>query len=69
MLARQPKADPDLPPGIFRRGDRYRVIVYAGADPASGRQRRVTGTARTKRQAVALRARLQVEVEIGRAHV
>ncbi len=68
MPARQPKADPDLPPGIFRRGNQYRVIVYAGTDPATGRQRRVTGTARTKRQAVALRARLQVEVGQGRHH-
>ncbi len=66
MPSRQPKQDPGLPPGIFHRGDRFRVIVYAGTDPASGRQRRVTGTARTKRQAVALRARLQVEVGQGR---
>jgi integrase len=66
VSARQPKQDPDLPPGIFRRGDRYRVIVYVGADPVTGRQRRVTGTARTKREAVRLRARLLVEVGRGR---
>src|SRR6266700_254205 len=62
MTDRPKRRGEDLPPGVFRRGDRYRVIVYAGIDPVTGKQRRVTSTADTPREAVKLRARLRVEV-------
>jgi integrase len=65
-LTRKPKQDADLPPGIFRRGDRYRVIVYAGLDPVTGKQRRIAATASTPREAVKVHARLVVEVGKGR---
>jgi integrase len=51
-----------LPPGIYRRGGGYRVIVYAGRDPTTRRKRQVSGTARTLGEAKALRARLLLEV-------
>jgi integrase len=51
-----------LPPGIYRRGQGYRVIVYAGRDPTTKRKRQVSGTARTLAEAKALRARLLLEV-------
>jgi integrase len=51
-----------LPPGIYRRGQGYRVIVYAGRDPTTRRKRQVSGTARTLAEAKALRARLLLEV-------
>jgi integrase len=65
-MSRRKKQDEGLEPGVFRRGDRYRVIVYAGIDPVTGRQRRVTGTADTPREAVKLRARLLTEVGQGK---
>jgi hypothetical protein len=39
MSDRPKKRDEALDPGVFRRGDRYRVVVYAGIDPVTGRHR------------------------------
>lgn len=41
----------------------YRVIVYAGRDPVTRRERRLTGTARTPREAERLRTRLLAQVD------
>lgn len=49
-----------LPPGISRRGAKLRVHVYAGRDPLTGRQRLLTGTAATLREAKELQARLRL---------
>src|SRR6266487_4217140 len=57
MTDRPKRRGEDLPPGVFRRGDRYRVIVYAGIDPVTGKQRRVTSTADTPREAVKVRGK------------
>lgn len=51
-----------LPPGIYRRGQGYRVIVYAGRDPTTRRKRQVSASAPTLAEAKTLRARLQLEV-------
>jgi integrase len=66
MTTRPPKPPRDLPEGVYRHRGRYRVIVYVGTDPVTGRQRRVTRTADTPRKAVKLRADLMVEVGAGR---
>jgi integrase len=57
---------PRLPPGIYRRGGRFQVKVYAGRDPATGRKRQLSGTAATLAEAKRLRTRLQAEVDAGR---
>src|SRR4029453_18530914 len=41
----------------------YRVIVYAGRDPFTRRERRLTGTANTPREAERLRTRLLAQVD------
>jgi hypothetical protein len=41
-------------------GNAWQVIVHAGRDPLTGQRRNLTGTARTKREAQALRARLLI---------
>jgi hypothetical protein len=41
---------------IRQRGNAWQVIVHAGRDPLTGKRRNLTGTARTKREAQALRA-------------
>jgi hypothetical protein len=41
----------------------YRVIVYAGRDPFTRRERRLTGTASTPREAERLRTRLLAQVD------
>src|SRR5215217_9283638 len=51
---------------IRQRGNAWQVIVPAGRDPLSGKRRNLTGTARTKREAQALRARLLTQVHEGR---
>jgi integrase len=51
---------------IRQRGDAWQVIVHAGRDPITGRRRNLTGTARTKREAQALRARLVNQANEGR---
>jgi integrase len=42
------------------------VIVHAGRDPVTGKRRNLTGTARTEREAQALRARLLTQADEGR---
>src|SRR6266536_6120342 len=66
MAAGRDKRERDLPEGVYRHRNRYRVIVYVGIDPVTGRQRRKTATADTPREAVKLRARLLVEVGQGK---
>jgi integrase len=51
---------------IRQRGNAWQVIVHAGHDPITGKRRNLTGTARTKREAQALRARLLIQVNEGR---
>jgi len=51
---------------IRQRGETWQVIVHAGHDPITGKRRNLTGTARTKREAQALRARLLTQVNEGR---
>ena len=51
---------------IRQRGNAWQVIVHAGRDPLTGKRRNLTGTARTKREAQALRARLLTQVDEGR---
>jgi hypothetical protein len=50
---------------IKKRGDRWRVVVYAGRDPLTGRKRQKTGTAATKAEARQLEARPVGEVGAG----
>ncbi|MFL6184118.1 MAG: site-specific integrase, partial [Actinomycetes bacterium] len=54
---------------IRQRGNAWQVIVHAGRDPLTGKRRNLTGTARTKREAQALRARLLTQVNEGRRPV
>lgn len=49
--------------GIRKRGNSYQVIVYAGRDPLTGKQKQVSGTAKTLEEARRLRKRLLAEVE------
>lgn len=52
---------------IRQRGNgSYQVIVYAGQDPLTGKDRRLTGTAQTRKEAERLRTRLLSEVDEGR---
>jgi hypothetical protein len=51
---------------IRQRGNAWQVIVHAGRDPPTGKRRNLTGTARTTREAQALRARLLTQVDEGR---
>jgi integrase len=51
---------------IRQRGETWQVIVHAGHDPITGKRRNLTGTARTKRDAQALRARLLTHVNEGK---
>jgi hypothetical protein len=48
-----------------RRGG-YQVIVYAGIDPVTGRQRRIARQVKGKREAERLEAKLRAEVADGR---
>lgn len=48
-----------------RRGG-YQVIVYAGIDPVTGRQRQIAGQVKGKREAERLEAKLRAEVADGR---
>jgi len=50
---------------IRQRGNAWQVIVHAGRDPLTGKRRNLTGTARTKHEAQALRARLLTQVDEG----
>jgi len=51
---------------VRQRGQTWQVIVHAGHDPITGKRHNLTGTARTKREAQALRARLLTQVNEGR---
>jgi hypothetical protein len=51
---------------IRQRGTAWQVIVHAGRDPLTGKRRNLTGMARTKREAQALRARLLTQVNEGK---
>jgi hypothetical protein len=51
---------------IRQRGNAWQVIVHAGRDPLTGKRRNLTGTARTKRKAQALRARLLTQANEGK---
>jgi integrase len=51
---------------IRQRGNAWQVIVHAGRDPVTGKRRNLTGTARTKREAQALRARLLTQANEGK---
>jgi hypothetical protein len=48
-----------------RRGG-YQVIVYAGIDPVTGRQRQIARQVKGKREAERLEAKLRAEVADGR---
>jgi integrase len=51
---------------IRQRGDGYQVRVYAGLDPLTGKERKVSRTAKTKREAERLERRLMTEAADGR---
>ena len=51
---------------IRQRGNARQVIVHAGRDPLTGKRRNLAGTARTKREVKALRARLLTQGDDGR---
>jgi integrase len=51
---------------IRQRGNAWQAIVHAGHDPITGKRHNLTGTARTKREAQALRARLLNQVNEGK---
>ncbi len=44
----------------------YRVLVYAGRDPLTGKERRLTGTAPTRKEAEQLRTKLLGDIDRGR---
>lgn len=52
---------------VTKRGDSWRVFVDAGTDPVTGRRRRMTGSARTKREAYEIRNRFLAELATGAA--
>ncbi len=49
-----------------RQNGTFRVLVYAGKDPLTGKERRLTGTAPTRKEAEQLRTRLLSKVDQGR---
>ena len=51
---------------IRQRVNAWQVIVHAGHDPITGKRRNLTGTARSKREAQALRARLLNQINVGK---
>jgi integrase len=51
---------------IRQRRNGYQVIVYAGIDPVTGRQRQITRQVKGKREAERLEAKLRAEVADGR---
>jgi hypothetical protein len=50
---------------IYKRGKRWRVIVYAGRDPITGRKRQKSVTVATRAEAKQAEARLVTEVGAG----
>jgi integrase len=51
---------------IRRCRNHYQVIVYAGIDPVTGRQRQISRQVKGKREAERLDAKLRTEVAEGR---
>jgi Arm DNA-binding domain len=51
---------------IRRRRNGYQVIVYAGIDPVTGRQRQISRQVKGKREAERLEGKLRAEVSEGR---
>ncbi|MGH3927393.1 MAG: site-specific integrase, partial [Pseudonocardiaceae bacterium] len=49
-----------------RANGTYEVFIYAGRDPLTGKERRRTGTAKTRKEAEVLRTRLLGEIDRGR---
>lgn len=54
---------------VHRRGDAWRVHVYAGTEPGSGRRRYITETHPTLREAREAEARIKIDVVDGRRTV
>jgi integrase len=52
--------------GIDRRGNSFRVRVYAGEDPLTGKDLYLTGSAPTEREAEKLRTKLLADVDAKR---
>jgi integrase len=52
---------------VRRRGNSYQVLVYAGADPLTGKDRYLTGSARSEREVEKIRTRLLAQVDQQRA--
>ena len=50
---------------IYKRGDRWRVIVYVGRDPLTGRKRQKSVTVATRTEARQAEARLITEAGTG----
>jgi hypothetical protein len=50
---------------IYKRGKRWRVIVYAGRDPITGRKRQKSVSVDTRAEAKQAEARLITEVGAG----
>jgi hypothetical protein len=50
---------------IYKRGKNWRVIVYVGRDPMTGKQLRKSGSAPTRAEAKLLEARLVTEAAAG----
>src|SRR5215211_4001942 len=50
---------------IYKRGKSWRVIVYVGRDPMTGKQLRKSGSAPTRAEAKLLEARLVTEAAAG----
>jgi hypothetical protein len=50
---------------IYKRGKSWRVIVYIGRDPMTGKQLRKSGSAPTRSEAKLLEARLVTEAAAG----
>lgn len=48
---------------VRQRGSSFQVLVYAGVDPLTGKDARLSGTARTAREAEKLRTRLLAHVD------
>ena len=50
---------------ISKRGNRWRVVVQASADPLTGARRQLSGSTTTERQAVHLERQLRIQAEGG----
>ena len=52
---------------IRRRGSSFQVLVYAGLDPLTGKEIRLTGSASTESEAKAILRRFRAQVDEQRA--